>query len=132
TVNTTTTTSSSGTYSFTNLRPGAYTVTETLPPSTVGGTDTAGSGGGTPGTNQVSNIIVTSGTTDTGYTFADLQPSSISGTVFTDTNDNGVQNIGENGINGVTETLPATPAHDPTVNTTTTTSSSGTYSFTNL
>jgi cyclophilin family peptidyl-prolyl cis-trans isomerase len=56
-VNRTSSTASSGAYSFTNLLPGNYTIQETQPAFTIDGKETAGSQGGTPSTSE--RIIVT-------------------------------------------------------------------------
>ena len=65
-----------GTYTFTGLRPGTYSVAETTQPSGyLDGIDTAGSAGGSTATNDViSNIVIASGTTATGYNFGELFP----------------------------------------------------------
>src|SRR5205807_1596425 len=105
-VSLTATTDVNGAYTFTGLRPSTgYTVTETLPSGYLGGKDTAGNAGGTTGTNTVTGIVVNSGSSDTGYTFGDLVPSTLSGTVFTDTNNNGTKDAGEAAITGATVTL---------------------------
>lgn len=64
-----------GTYSFAGLQPGTYTVVETpsagFQPVTSPG---AGSLGGTPGTGQISNIVVTNAANGTGYVLAEVPP----------------------------------------------------------
>ncbi len=76
----TTATLASGTYQFTALRPGTYTVREMQPVAYGDGLDSAGSLGGTLGNDVVSAIVIPSGgpTDATGYNFgerptADLQ-----------------------------------------------------------
>ena len=61
-----------GTYDFTNLRPGTYTVTETHPAGYLDGIDTAGTLGGVAGNDVISTITVTSADSGTGYDFAEL------------------------------------------------------------
>ncbi|GLZ42916.1 SdrD B-like domain-containing protein [Actinokineospora sp. NBRC 105648] len=130
-VSLTTTTGPTGTYSFTGLRPGTYTVTETQPAGYGDGPDTAGSAGGTVGNDVISGIVLGSGTTATGYQFAEDR-GSLSGVVYVDTNNNGLQDPGEVGISGATVTLTGTDALNNPVSVVTTSAANGTYSFTNL
>src|SRR5262249_52543537 len=111
-----------GAYTFGNLLPGNYTVTETPPSGFLPGTGNTGS----------SSVTLAAGANVTGTNFSEVPPASVSGTVFSDTNNNGVQNTGESGISGVTVTLPGTPPPGPPVTPTTTPNSTGSYSFTNL
>ncbi len=80
-VNLTATTAADGSYTFADLRPGTYTVTQpTQPPGTVNGTTTAGSAGGnasTPAdpTSLIGNIVLGPGTLAVGNNFAELSPS---------------------------------------------------------
>ncbi|HYD62083.1 MAG TPA: SdrD B-like domain-containing protein [Noviherbaspirillum sp.] len=146
-VNLTTTTDALGNYAFTSLNPGSYTVSEpTQPTGTSNGITTAaavaGAGGGTAGTatgtavvpSTISNIILLKdGTgvvsTSSNNNFAEVVPSSISGTVFLDQNDNGTQNAADTAISGVgIDLLNAANA----VVASTTTDASGNYSFTGL
>src|SRR5262249_9011762 len=54
-VNVSTTTSGTGAYSFTNVRPGTYTLTETQPSGRLDGKDTIGTPGGTTSNDLFSN-----------------------------------------------------------------------------
>ncbi len=85
----------SGSYQFTGVPPGSYTVTET-DPSGYGSTS--------------SNVVPVSVPAGGGATanFGDQQQGTVSGTVFNDLNGNGVQDPGEGGIGGVTVTLTPT------------------------
>ncbi|MFA9229627.1 MAG: beta strand repeat-containing protein [Microgenomates group bacterium] len=58
-----------------------------------------------------------------------VRSSSISGTVFLDFNNGGTVNVGDSGISGVTMTLSGTAFDGTVINATTTTDSSGNYSF---
>jgi large repetitive protein len=77
----TTTTAADGSYSFDDLRPGSYTVTEpTQPPGTVNGITTPGSLGGTatpPATtpSAISAITLPPGGSSTGNNFGELANS---------------------------------------------------------
>ncbi|HEY3900126.1 MAG TPA: SdrD B-like domain-containing protein [Chthoniobacter sp.] len=121
-----------GTYNFTNLRPGNYTITEIQPSSYLDGKDTIGTPGGTAGNDVFSNIVVTEGTTGTQNNFGELKSSSLAGFVYEDTNNNGVKEAGENGIPGVTVTLSGTDDLGDLVNLTATTDSTGAYVFAGL
>ena len=74
-VSSTTTTATDGSYSFTNLLPGTYQVTETDPTFYGDGQDTAGSEGGTATDDDISAITLGSGVTATAYNFGELAPT---------------------------------------------------------
>ncbi|MEU5694314.1 SdrD B-like domain-containing protein [Actinosynnema sp. NPDC020468] len=117
-----------GAFSFTGLRPGTYTVTETTPAGYGDGPDTAGTAGGTPGNDVFSGIVLASGQAAGGYRFAENR-STVSGEVYLDLNDNGTRDPGEGPVEGVTVTLTGTDAQGATVSRTTTTGADGSYSF---
>ena len=120
-VSATTTTAPDGTYSFPNLPAGTYNVVETQP---------TGYGSSAASPNTVS-ATVTTNTTPAPVNFADTT-STLTGAVYNDLNNDGVKDAGENGIQGVTVTLTGTDATGTAVNKTTTTDSSGNYSFIDL
>ncbi|MCE9548322.1 MAG: FKBP-type peptidyl-prolyl cis-trans isomerase [Planctomycetia bacterium] len=62
-------TGSDGTYQFTNLPVGIYTITEAHPAAIVDGSSVAGSLGGTVAANKISGINVAANATGTGYNF---------------------------------------------------------------
>lgn len=139
-----TTTDVLGNYAFTGLNPGSYTVTEpTQPAGTLNGITTAGSvsGTGTAGTatsiaatpSAVSNIVLLKNAgivaTSPNNNFAEVVPSSISGTVFLDQNNDGIKEAGDTALVGVTIQLLN---GSNSVIATTTTDTSGNYSFTGL
>ena len=136
TVTRTTTTSADGSYSFTDLPAGTYSVVETQPSAYNDGADHAGSAGGTlTPTDTISSIVVPTATAAAGYDFGELVRSTatgttLSGTVYFDRNrSGGVPGTGETGIGGVTLTLFDSLG---AVVATTTTAPDGTYSFANI
>lgn len=114
----TTTTAADGTYSFTNLPAGNYSVIEAQP---------NGYGSSTADTLAVN--VPTTGRT--GVNFGETT-SSISGRVYLDSNTDGSFTTGESGIGGTTVTLSGTDASGAAISLTTTTGSDGLYSFTGL
>lgn len=147
-VSRTVTTDALGNYAFTGLNAGSYSVTEpTQPPGTLNGITTAGTisggGGGTPGTatgaatpSAINTIQLrrtggVGGQVDSSpnNNFAEVATSSISGTVFLDQNNNGIQNGADTPLANVTvELLDA----GGIVVATTTTDASGHYTFPDL
>ena len=129
-VNATLTTLADGTYSFANLRPGTYTITETTPAGFLDGIDTAGTLSGSTAVNDViSGIVLGAGQSGANNRFGELTPASLSGVVFSDLNNNGAQNPGEAGVGGVTVTLSGTDDLSNPVSATTVTLGDGSYSF---
>ncbi|MGD9100577.1 MAG: SdrD B-like domain-containing protein, partial [Anaerolineae bacterium] len=84
----TTTTASDGSYIFTNVPPGDYTVRETDPPGFVSTTSNDVPISLAPGEATAAN-------------FGDQLSGTVSGNVFNDLNENGLQDPGEEGIGGV-------------------------------
>ncbi len=124
----TTTTDANGNYSFTNIVDGEWTVTvdtDTLPPGlTATGDD---DGVGTPDTSTTTLTGV-----DTDQDFGYAGPGRIGDTVWLDLDGDGTVNGDEVGLGGVTVTLTWAQPSGPAIELTTTTSSSGQYSFDNL
>ena len=132
-VSTPLTTDASGNVSFSNLRPGTYTITETTPAGFLDGRDTNGTPAGTLTNDTVSTITLTAGTSGTGYTFGELPPSALSGTVYRDLNNDGIiLGAGETGIQTVTVTLTGIDDLGAVVSLSTTTAADGSYSFASL
>jgi serine-aspartate repeat-containing protein C/D/E len=128
----TATTDVNGFYSFTNLAPGVYGVTETQPAGYLDGLDAAGTLGGAahnPG-DKIDSVTLASGQSGLRYNFGELLPASISGYVYVDANNNGVYDSGESPIGSTTVTL--LDANGNSTGKTTTTDSNGFYSFTDL
>lgn len=149
-VSRTTTTAPNGDYSFPNLAPGSYTLTETRPAGyepgltragTVSGTNSApgsvpATGNGTTSgprgstSNVIQNIVLgANGAGSTGNNFSAVKPASLSGHVYADVAPaNGVRDTGEPGIAGVTVTVTGTDFLGNTVTQTLTTDVDGLYS----
>jgi len=117
----TTTTDANGNYSFPNVTPGTYTITETQPTQ-------FGDPAGGPFAPNVRTVTVAT-TPVTNQNFGDT-PGGISGTVYEDRNNDGIKQSGEPGIAGVTVTL--FDAVTGAVVGTTTTAADGTYNFNGL
>lgn len=129
----TTTTDESGNYSFADLTPGTYTLAETQPTGFIDGQETNGVPAATVTNDRFSGIDLTStATPSTGFSFGEVKASSIAGTVYIDTNNNGAKDTGENGIANVTVRLTGTDAQGESVSRTATTDASGNYIFANL
>jgi serine-aspartate repeat-containing protein C/D/E len=81
----TTTTNAAGEYSFTDLRPGTYSVREHQPAGYFDADAHVGTGGGTRlNSNLLGDIDIASGTDLFEYDFCEEPPSTISGYVFID------------------------------------------------
>ncbi len=143
----TATTDGSGNYSFVDLLaagPAGYTVTEQAAQPVVGAVTTlngktaAGSTGGsatapsgTPST--ISGIPLAAGADSTDNRFGELLPVSLSGTVFLDLNNNGVQNPpGDTGLPAVVIVITGTDDTGAAVTRTLTTAADGSYSVADL
>ena len=141
-VNLTTTTDENGNYSFKNLVPGKYTVTETQPQGWDDGKDSLGTGAtdaGTLSNDKATDVVLNSGDSAAGYNFAENaptppqeKPASISGTVYDDANKNGKRDAGEKGIPNATVTLTGKDKNGKDVNLTVITDKDGHYSFKGL
>jgi len=122
-INLTTVTLADGTYRFDGLAPSdaaGYTVTETQPSGYADGRDTVGSAGGTLANDVISGIGLGPSVNATGYNFAEIA-QGLTGTVYVDTNNNGIRDPGEHGIPNVTLRVTGTDIHGAPVNVTATT-----------
>jgi hypothetical protein len=132
-VSQTTTTAADGSYSFSQLRPGVYTLTKaTTPAGYLDGKDTAGSQGGVAGTDQISQINLDSNVNGVNNDFAEILPSSLSGYVYQDLQGTGVRNANDPGVGGVSLTLTGTNDLGAALSLTLTSNADGSYSFTGL
>jgi len=130
----TTTTAGGGSYSFTNLVPGAYYVVFTPP---VGysitlqdqGTDDAVDSDADRTSGRTATTMLTSGENDITWDAGLYQPAALGNFVWHDTNGNGIQEVGEPGIDGVTVNLYTATG---TFAGTQVTASGGLYTFTDL
>ena len=133
-----TTTQPDGSYAFTELPPGTYTVTEPeQPEGTLNGTTVPGTGGGTaaPQTTTpsvIDGIVVGVGENVSDNNFGEIPAASISGRVYNDGNNNGTVDTGETGIGNVPVVLTGTNDLGETVNVTVNTDSEGRYRFDDL
>ncbi len=142
-----TTTDASGNYRFDDLLAagiGGYTLTEqaTQPVvagvTTLNGRTTAGSTGGaaaavssTPST--IAAIALAAGAGSTDHRFGELLPVAISGTVFIDINDNGIQNPpGDAGLGGVTLIISGSDDTGAAVSRSVSTGADGRYAVNDL
>jgi uncharacterized repeat protein (TIGR01451 family) len=125
-------TAADGSYSFNNLRPGTYTITETQPAGYLDGKDSIGTQGGTSANDQFSNVVLGNGAQGINNNFGELLPASLAGNVYVDANNNGTLDPGELGIGGVALTLVGTDDNGQAVSLAATTAADGTYKFANL
>ena len=98
-------TDANGRYEFTQLPPGTYSIVELQPDGFVDGAEEQGTVDGiTNGTHtndRFMDVVLGSGDVGENFNFCEIEPASIKGTVYHDRNDNGVQDPGEEGIEGV-------------------------------
>jgi len=136
------TTGSTGAYMFTNLKPGQYVATFTLPTGYAftqpyQGSDTTKDSNANPATGKSECVTLTSGQTNRTIDAGAVKAASLGDLMWEDRNFNGQQDAGEPGIPGVTVTLfncDGTPARDINGNPVApqTTDTNGKYLFTNL
>src|SRR5205807_3883387 len=115
-------------------RPGTYQIAETQPSGYLQGTNAVGTvNGSTDGvlvpTDKIGSIVLASGQGGINYLFGEVKAVTLAGTVYNDTNGNGVFDSGEPGISGVTVSLSGTNGLGQSITATATTASNGTYSF---
>ncbi len=125
-------TGADGSYSFGNLRPGTYAVTEAQPAGYLDGKDTIGTQGGTPANDAFGAIALAAGVNGVNNNFGELLPGSLSGFVYVDANNDGLKDTGETPLSGVTLTLSGTDDLGAVTSRTTMTDAGGAYSFGNL
>ncbi|MFI3156731.1 MAG: SdrD B-like domain-containing protein [Methylococcaceae bacterium] len=122
------TTNADGSYLFDQLGSGVYQLNETQP-DYIDGKDSAGSLGGIVSNDQISAITVKAGEHSSNNNFGEQRAASLGDKVWNDSNANGIQDPGEQGIAGVSvKLLTAAGA----VQSTATTDSQGNYLFNQL
>ncbi len=128
----TTTTGADGTYTFNNVpasNPTGYTISETQPAGFVDGGETAGSAGGTATNDVISGVVITNGTTATGYNFTETLPVVVTnagtGSIAGSVKVNGTSTP----IGGVVIYLTGTDSAGNAIQLSTTTEADGTYIF---
>src|SRR5256714_2588765 len=124
-------TNAQGRYSF-SVAAGTYSVAETQAAGYLNGkTSTGFVGGAKAGTDVVTGINVTGLVSCAAADFGEIKPGGVSGTVYVDTNNNGVIDTGEKRISNVLITLTGTNDQGA-VTLTARTDTNGNYSFGNL
>lgn len=118
-------------FSFTDLRPGVYSVTSSLLPKYMAGPGTPGDLGGKSGPVSVSGIPLASGSAATGYLLPQVESAAVTGVVYLDRNSNGVRDEGEPGIANQTVTILGT-AGGRDVKFSAVTNADGEYTFAEL
>ncbi|NCC35432.1 MAG: hypothetical protein EOM24_25980, partial [Chloroflexia bacterium] len=135
----TTTTTSTGTYSFTYLASGVYTINFSLPPDYVrsvvnatGELTATNDSDANRLTGTTTLITVTPGLDDTRWDAGLYQYVNLGNRVWDDRDNNGRLDAGESGLAGVTVELSGTTGSGVSVLRTTTTDATGVYTFTEL
>jgi protocatechuate 3,4-dioxygenase beta subunit len=123
-------TGADGSYQFTNLRSGVYSLTEITPSGVLEGDAKVGSIGGTKANgSSITQIVIGGGVEAIDYDFCELTPSDLSGTTYYDQNNNGRRDSGETPLANVMVTLWDNDGNQVAV---TRTNAQGFYRFTNL
>lgn len=126
-------TDENGEYSFENLAPGTYSVREVTPDGYLSGAAMLGTVDGQQrglvGDDLLAGVTLRSGENGINYDFCEHIRADLCGTVYFDRNNNGVQDVGEEGIEGTRMVL--TDA-DGVVVAETFTDAEGDYCFLNL
>jgi uncharacterized repeat protein (TIGR01451 family) len=131
-------TGADGSYAFSGLPPGTYSVSQPVQPAgTFNGQTLAGTAGGTATglatlPSAINGIVLGAGASSLNNNFAETGGSAISGRVWLDVNDNGAIDAGEAGIAGVGVSLTGTNDQGAGVSLTTTTGADGSFLFGNL
>jgi hypothetical protein len=116
------------------LRPGTYTLVQPKDPDGfLDGKDTSDNLTPIPGSDRTDTITVNLGNSDQlNNNFGELEPASLSGFVYHDHNDNGVKELVDEGLGGVTINLTGTDDRGDPVSLSQQTAADGSYSFGNL
>jgi protocatechuate 3,4-dioxygenase beta subunit len=132
-VNLSTFTAPDGTYSFANLRPGTYAISQTDPAHTVDGATTLGTAGGVVvDSDNIGSISLGAGVNATDYNFGHICLGGISGAKFLDATGDGLS-ADDTPLSGATIYLDANNNGSlDSGEQFTTTASDGSYSFQDL
>ena len=128
-------TDTNGYYEFVGLAPGDYRLVESQPNNYIDGKDVVGTIQGQPvgivnsATDTISAIALPFGRSGLNYDFGELRAASLAGTVFTDLDNDCVQDIGEAPISNVRIVLFDGQGN---IAGETFTDANGNYTFTNL
>jgi uncharacterized repeat protein (TIGR01451 family) len=137
-VNTTTLTTSAGSYVFENLKTGTYTITESqLPAFGTGGANpgTLAAGSGGPNSNVITNVLLPVNTDAPNYNFGDTpKTAGVAGNIWRDNDHDRLRDVGEPPLVGWTVEILRAPSGGgtPTVVTSVQTGSNGEYSVSGL
>jgi len=125
-------TNASGIFTFVNLRPGTYTLSETQPAGYLDGLERNPSGVLSVINDTFDNIVIGVGQNYQTYQFGE-SGSFLSGYVYSDKNNDGLRGSGELGITGVTIYLTGTRTDNgATVGRVAQTDGAGVYQFVNV
>lgn len=133
----TTTTAGGGLYSFTGLVAATYAIQFVLPngysfsPQTATGGTSATDSDPDPSTGRTSNIVLSAGENDDEIDSGIFLSGSIGDLVWNDIDADGINDVGESGLDGVTVNL-RDPDNSNALLATTVTAGGGAYLFTNL
>ena len=128
-----TTTAPDGSYSFADLRPGNYTIEATQPAGYLDGDESVGSQGGTA-TNDRIDLVLPIGVQTDGIenNFGELVPASVSGLVYRDNDNDGLQQPGESGVDAALLRLTGIDDRGNPVDISITTTSTGSFAVTDF
>ena len=121
-----------GAYSFTDLRPGTYAITETQPAGYLDGKDTIGTPGGTATNDKFSNVVLAAGVNGANNNFGELLSGSLSGFVYYDADNDGSKDTGEAAIKATVTLTGTDDLGKPVSATIESAADTGAYSFTDL
>jgi len=129
----TTVSGADGSWSFTGVPAGTYSLIETVPVELALPNITVGSAGGTQASSRVDGIVLEPGASGSGYSFGNgPSPASLYGSVYADLDGDGSRDAGEVGLDRVTVTLDGTADNGDAVHLSTSSAADGSWSFRGL